>query len=158
MTSPFWLFNTWGVLREVDDMLKLNIRNDLAEISRVNEALDALAGQEESLTEQAVVATKIVLEELLSNVIKYGLEEGNPREIEIEIKVAEGQITATIVDDGEEFDPFEVPAPDTDQAIEDRQIGGLGIHIVRQMMDSVTYERVDNKNVVTVGKFLKRKG
>ena len=63
---------------------------------------------------------------------------------------------ATIIDDGIAFNPFDAPAPDTTLALEDREIGGLGVHIVRTMMDEVFYERDGNKNVVTVSKQLDR--
>ena len=60
----------------------------------------------------------------------------------------------TITDDGIPFDPFSVKTPDTDLSIDEREIGGLGIHLVRNMMDKVSYQRKDNKNIVNLIKVL----
>ena len=64
--------------------------------------------------------------------------------------MADGLVTATVVDDGEAFDPREAPPPDLDAPLEERQAGGLGMHLVRATMDEVDYRREDGRNVLTV--------
>jgi anti-sigma regulatory factor (Ser/Thr protein kinase) len=135
----------------MDEILELTIQNELGEISRVSEQFALFAGQHQ-LPGQIVVAIQIVFEELLSNIILYG----GGRDITMKVEIDAEQVSATIVDDGIAFNPFDAPEPDTTQALEDREVGGLGVHIVLTMMDEVSYERVGNKNVVTVSKFWDR--
>ena len=139
----------------MNELLELTIGNDLAEISRVNMEFEVFAGQHQ-LAGQVVVAMQIAFEELLSNIIMYSFRDRDRHEIEIVVEVSADQITATIVDDGIAFNPFDAAAPDTTLGVEEREIGGLGVHIVRTMMDSVSYERDGNKNVVTASKYLDR--
>jgi anti-sigma regulatory factor (Ser/Thr protein kinase) len=139
----------------MNDTLELTIQNQISEISRVSASFEAFAAQQQ-LPVQVVVAMQIVFEELLSNVIKYSYGDDVPQEIEIRVEVLAEEITATIIDEGAAFDPFETPAPDTTLALEEREIGGLGVHIVRTMMDSVSYKRDGNRNVVTASKHLDR--
>ena len=137
----------------MNNTLELTIQNQISEIGKASATLEAFAAQQQ-LAGQVVVAMQIVFEELLSNIIKYNYDSEEPRDIEITVQAAEDQVTATIIDDGIAFDPFDAPAPDTTLALEEREVGGLGVHIVRTMMDSVSYQRDGNRNVVTVSKHL----
>lgn len=83
----------------------------------------------------------IALDEVLSNIAKHGGDT-----LSVEIAVKDDRLTATIVDDGPPFDPLAQAAPDTDLDIDDRAIGGLGIHLVREMMDEVVYTREKDGN------------
>jgi sigma-B regulation protein RsbU (phosphoserine phosphatase) len=132
--------------------LELIIHNQISEIGEANQRFAAFA-KEQQLSSQIVVALQIVFEELLSNIIKYNFSDDAPHDIEIKVEVAADQITAAIIDDGIAFNPFDAPVPDTTLALEEREIGGLGVHLVRSMMDKVLYERAGNKNVVTVSKY-----
>lgn len=89
----------------------------------------------------------IALDEILSNVAKYG--EGT---INVAIEINGNRIDATIADDGPRFDPLALDAPDTSLDIDDRTIGGLGIHLVREMMDDVAYRYENGRNRLTFGK------
>jgi anti-sigma regulatory factor (Ser/Thr protein kinase) len=107
--------------------------------------LDAL---EEALAARGVpmaVASSVLIaaDEVVSNVLNHG---GPAPSVEVAARVADGQVTVSIVDDGAAFDPLSAIAPDTGQSIEAREIGGLGIHLVRKLMDSVSYERRENRN------------
>lgn len=83
----------------------------------------------------------IALDEVLSNIAKHGGDT-----LSVDIAVTDDRLTATIVDDGPPFDPLAQAAPDTDLDIDDRAIGGLGIHLVREMMDEVAYTREKDGN------------
>ncbi len=72
--------------------------------------------------------------------------------IEIVISLAGNRLGVTITDDGRPFNPFEGAPPDTDLSVDDRPIGGLGVHLVQNVMDEVTYERHGTKNVVILVK------
>ena len=89
----------------------------------------------------------IAFDELLSNVVNHG---GGA--IEVSIGIADAAIQATVSDDGPRFDPLKRPAPDTDADIDERAIGGLGIHLVREMMDEVAYAYRQGRNELTFRK------
>ncbi|MHA3794558.1 ATP-binding protein [Sphingomonas sp. YL-JM2C] len=83
----------------------------------------------------------IAFDEVLSNIAKHG---GGT--LSVSLAIADRRLAATIVDDGPPFDPLAREAPDTDLDIDDRAIGGLGIHLVRQLMDDVAYARDEDRN------------
>ena len=87
-----------------------------------------------------------MLEELVLNVVNHG-SAGGAGEIAIELLSDAEAVTIEIIDDGKPFDPLtDAPDPDTESSIEDRAVGGLGIHLVRTMMDEVSYRREENRN------------
>ncbi|MEJ2457087.1 MAG: ATP-binding protein [Novosphingobium sp.] len=90
------------------------------------------------------VTTKvmIVLDELVSNI----LDHGSAGQITLRLHVVRGAVTAELTDNGAAFDPLSLPDPDTSLSVEDRPVGGLGIHIVRKLMDLVEYSHDGNCN------------
>ena len=92
------------------------------------------------------------VDELLNNTISYGYADDEPHTIELSLRLDAGAVVVQIVDDGQEFEDSGVPAPDTEAALEDRAVGGLGLFIVHQMMDSVEFRREEGRNVVTIAK------
>jgi len=113
--------------------------------------LDAV---EEALADRGVpmaIASSILIaaDEVVSNALNYG---GETAEVEVAGRVADGQVTLRVRDDGAAFDPLAAAAPDTTLSIEDRDIGGLGIHLVRKLMDSVHYERAGKHNCLQFSK------
>lgn len=87
----------------------------------------------------------IVFDEVISNVFSHGRHDREPT-VSVRIDVIEDSIKAEISDDGNAFDPLSRPEPDTISSVEDRELGGLGIHIVRKLMDEVVYSRADGRN------------
>ncbi len=100
----------------------------------------------------------MALEEMFVNVAHYAyLESGLPEEkqtMDVEFEVENGKITITITDSGKPFDPLKKPDPDITLSAEERQIGGLGIYMVKQSMDNVSYEYKDGKNIFMMDKAL----
>ncbi|TAJ73450.1 MAG: ATP-binding protein [Phenylobacterium sp.] len=91
----------------------------------------------------AVSSLLIAADEVISNALNHG---GGAPVVEVAARVAGGQVTMRITDDGVAFDPLAAAPPDTSLSIEDREIGGLGIHLVRKLMDQVDYERSGKHN------------
>lgn len=87
----------------------------------------------------------IALDEIVSNIFAHGVREGEPT-VTVGLRVAEGRIAGEIVDDGIAFDPLAAAPPDTGLSLEDRPIGGLGLHIVRETMDEIRYDRDHGRN------------
>lgn len=96
----------------------------------------------------------IALDELLSNTLKYGFKGRPGGEVTVEVNKGADRLSVTLTDDGRPFDPFERAAPDTTLTTMERRIGGLGIHLVKQMMDECSYQRQGDRNVVVLAKRL----
>jgi anti-sigma regulatory factor (Ser/Thr protein kinase) len=96
----------------------------------------------------------LVLEEAVVNVINYAYPKEDHESIYLSAKMQDGSIIFVLSDSGKEFDPTMAPEADVTLSAEDRQIGGLGIFLIRQIMNEVKYERIDGKNVLTLEKKL----
>ncbi len=95
---------------------------------------------------------ELALEELVTNTLKYGYDDEGEHEIEVIARLDGDEMTLIVSDDGHEFDPLAELDPDLDASAEDREIGGLGIFLVKKSMTDLRYERVDGRNVVTAVK------
>jgi len=91
----------------------------------------------------------ILLEELLTNLMKYGYpDRAEPGQAEIVLALNGNRLEIEFIDDGCAFDPFAEPAPNFDEPLETRQVGGLGLHILRSLTDEARYERRNEMNVI----------
>jgi sigma-B regulation protein RsbU (phosphoserine phosphatase) len=129
--------------------LIVEIRNDLAEIDRVNQEFNEFA-EHNGMSPAISPKLNIAFDELLNNIISYGFEEGTEHQIRVTAEYVDPRLVVTVTDDGIPFNPFDKVGPDITLSIEEREIGGLGIHIVKKMMDSVSYKRHRECNVVTL--------
>lgn len=132
------------------ERLFVEIDNDIAEIARLSSLIDGFA-ERHRLPEAVVFHLKLAFDELLTNIISYGFHDGRRHKISasmtFETDMADGdRLAAEIIDDGIAFDPLSCAAPDLDQPLEDRAIGGLGIHFIRSVMDDVAYHRSQGRN------------
>jgi sigma-B regulation protein RsbU (phosphoserine phosphatase) len=142
-----------GADMETAPELELTIQNDLKEIARVIEEVEGFC-ETHGLPQGLAARLGIALDELLNNVISYAYDDGGSHEVLVHVSVRQGWIWLRVEDDGSPFNPFGLRPPNTEASIEDREIGGLGIHFVTNMMDEVRYRRLVDKNVVEVGKLL----
>jgi anti-anti-sigma factor len=132
---------------------RMTIGADLGEVARVNAGFAEFADAH-ALPASIRRSMNVVLDELLNNTISYGFAGRESGEVTIEVELRADRLTVTLTDDGKPFDPFGMAAPDTALPVEERQIGGLGIHLVRRMMDEVSYHRRADRNVVILAKRL----
>lgn len=132
------------------DLLTLTVANDLGEMPRVAAALAAF-GASHALPRRIVNRFTLALEEVLTNVISYAFPQGGRHEIDVAIAWRDGSLQATVSDDGTAFDPLSRPVPDLHLPVEDRRIGGLGIHLLRRLTDAAEYRREGGRNVLTFG-------
>jgi anti-sigma regulatory factor (Ser/Thr protein kinase) len=129
--------------------LSLSLRNHSSEVSRLVDRLEAF-GTEAGLPADVTFRLTLALDEIVCNVIRHGFDDDAEHQILVTLDVSDGVVTATVVDDGAAFDPREAPLPDLDAPLDQRQAGGLGMHLVRATMDAVEYRREDRRNVLTV--------
>jgi sigma-B regulation protein RsbU (phosphoserine phosphatase) len=134
---------------------ELIIKNELANIDLVNDRFKSFAKGKE-IPERVISTICMVFDDLLTNVISYAFRDNEQHDIGIQLSLKKNSIVIVIVDDGLPFNPFQVDVPETQLSIEERDFGGLGIHLVREMMDDVSYQRKDNQNIVTLTKNLEK--
>jgi len=134
-------------------VLSLVLANRMDEIDRANEAFNEFA-EAGSLAVPTRRSINLVLDELLNNINTYAFEDGEEHEIEVRFELSSDRLSVTIADDGVPFNPFANFPPDTALPVEKREIGGLGIHLVRNVMDEVSYNRRTDRNVVILVKYL----
>ena len=127
----------------------LVMRNDIQQIPTLAEWIDSL-----NLPEAINMSINLALEEIVSNVMLYAYPDTQSGRVLVEAEKFADRIVFTISDSGVAFDPTEQPEPDLSLSVEERPIGGLGIHLVRQIMDEIQYERRQNKNQLTLVKRL----
>ena len=127
--------------------LKLTSGRD--ELAAIIEAVEDL-GRRERWPDALLFRVNLALEELGLNIIDYGYD-GGPCDIDIVLTSDDDAVTIEIIDGGPPFDPLhDAPTPDLDASIEDRRIGGLGVHLVRTLMDDLRYRREHGKNHLTL--------
>jgi sigma-B regulation protein RsbU (phosphoserine phosphatase) len=143
-------FGTTEKMRELE--IKLN--NKLSELERFNQTLTEF-GQQHGLGPKVMHDLNLVLEEILTNIISYGYTDNREHEIRVNLSAQPGEVTAEVQDDGQPFNPLEAAEPNTTKPLEERTIGGLGIHLVRKLMDGVEYQRQEGKNLLVMKKHLR---
>jgi serine/threonine-protein kinase RsbW len=127
------------------------LANDISEISRLYEFVEEV-GNDFELSPDIVFNLNLVLEEAVVNIINYAYPKEEHESIYLSAKMHEGSIVLVLTDTGKEFDPTAAPEADVTLSADDRQIGGLGIFLIRQIMNEVKYERIEGKNVLTLEK------
>ncbi len=129
--------------------LHIGIGRDLADVGSANRSLEEFL-ESRAVAPQVTFAATLVLEEILTNVVKYAFDDSVPHEVRIDADLDARELVLKIADDGRPFDILAAPAPDFDRPVECRDAGGLGIHLVRSLAQRVEYRRAGGRNVVTV--------
>lgn len=133
------------------DSLAIELDNELAEIERFEGEFQAFATRH-GLAPRAIGQIWLAFDELLTNTVSYGFPEGGRHKISVRLDIEGDCFTAELVDDGVAFDPLAAGEPDLDAELEEREIGGLGIHFVRVVMDSLDYRREKDQNRLVMTK------
>ena len=113
--------------------------------------IDAL--EEAGVAHKIIYKVRLALDEILTNVVSYAYKEGEGEvEIRCQIEDTPQTVILTIVDEGGEFNPLTVDEPELHAAVSDRPIGGLGLFLVKTVMDEVSYRRENNQNILVIKK------
>ena len=129
------------------------LANDIAELSKLHAFIEEV-GEDLSLTPDVVFNLDLVIEEAVVNIIHYAYPKEEHQYIYLSAHMHEGSIVFVLTDTGKEFDPTLTPEADITLSADEREIGGLGIFLIRQIMNEVRYERIDGKNILTLEKKL----
>ncbi len=133
---------------------ELKLKNQISELERVNQFVEEI-GDELGLDMELQMNLNLVMEEMVSNVIFYAYPQGTEAEIELVAESDGKEVTFVLSDSGKEFDPTMKEAVNTDINPAERDIGGMGIFIVKNIMNKVTYQRLKGKNLLTMKKDIK---
>ncbi len=134
-------------------MIKIELLNQLEQLAKLAEVIETF-GEENNLPMNVVFDINLSLDELVTNIILYGYNDKNTHKIEVILEKEGNNIEITLIDDGQEFDPTKKEKPNLDLEVEDKGIGGLGIHFVKTKMDEIKYKREENKNILTLKKII----
>ncbi len=131
----------------------VSLKNDLNEIKRLATEIDCFC-RKFNLNAKITHDAHLVLEEVVTNSISYGFEDAELHTIEVTMELDEMVLRIIVRDDGRPFNPLDAPPPDLEKPLEEREIGGLGIFLIRKFMDEVSYERDGSFNVLTMKKII----
>ncbi len=131
------------------EVKQIRLQNQLGELNRLVATLEQVA-EEWEIPPKACMELNLILEELFTNVVFYAFDDGGDHEIVVTFKrIVHGIVEIILEDDGKEFNLLEKDTSDAvNQTIDERKIGGLGIHFVKQLVNEIRYERMDGKNIV----------
>lgn len=127
------------------------LKNDLSELEALSKHLNKF-GRLTGLSEACITDVNICLDELFTNIVSYGFEDDLTHIIRFAMNLDNQVLTLSIEDEGVPFNPLEKKDPEVPADLIDVRIGGLGIHIVRKLMDDIRYKRKQGKNKLTMKK------
>ncbi len=129
------------------------LKSSLSELDRLCENLE-IFGQKFGFSKKLIFEINLALDELFTNIISYGFKDDEEHVIKVTLTPDKEELCLCIEDDGMPFNPIDFETPDVSCSVEECKIGGLGIHIMKKLMDDVCYERCGEKNVLNLKKKL----
>ena len=129
--------------------LQLSLANERREIGRAAAAIEVF-GREHSIAADDISAVNLALDEVLANIISHAYSDATRHSIAVRLTVDPHTLHVVVEDDGRPFNPLTWPQPDLDMPIEQRPVGGLGLHIARSVVDAIEYRREGQKNVLSL--------
>ena len=129
----------------MSEVIAVELKNQLFEIERLARIVDDF-GRRHQIAAQIIYNMKLALDEILTNVISYGYDDAGEHQITARFSLEQEKWTAEVEDGGRPFNPLTSPEANTQQSLGARPIGGLGIHLVRKLIDELEYRRHNDKN------------
>jgi anti-sigma regulatory factor (Ser/Thr protein kinase) len=131
------------------------LRSRLDEIGRLAQLVEAF-GEAHAIPADVLHCVNLALDEVITNIVLHAYPDAQEHEILTRLRLEGPELVVEVEDDGRAFDPLEVPAVDPAARAEAGTVGGLGVHIVRMVMDDLTYRRAGDRNVLTMRKPARR--
>ncbi len=136
-----------------DETCRLKLANELGELERIKSALDELC-DDFNITPKIGLEINLALEEAFTNIVNYAFRDEEKHSIELLIVADFQKLVMTLVDDGIAYDPTQNKEPQLDLPVHDRPVGGLGVFLIKKLMDGVEYRREAGKNHLILTKHL----
>jgi anti-sigma regulatory factor (Ser/Thr protein kinase) len=135
----------------VSGKISFQLKNDTSELNTLCDHIEEF-GQTLGLNKKYLFEINLALDELFTNIISYAYKDQSEHFVRIDISCQNDMLTIRIEDDGQPFNPTTADSPDVKCILEDRDVGGLGIFLIKKVMDSITYQRVNGKNLLILKK------
>ena len=135
------------------DKYSFQLKNSLSELKTLCQHLTQF-GQLHGLPETLISEVNICLDELFTNIVMYGFEDDTGHSITFKINLNDDSLILNIEDNGLPFNPLMKKDSDLPSDLDNAKIGGLGIHIVKKLMDDIRYERKEDRNRLTLKKYI----
>ena len=129
------------------------LKSSLSELDRLCLNLETF-GKKFGFSKKLIFEINLALDELFTNIISYGFKDDDEHVIKVTLTPDKDELCLCIEDDGMPFNPIDFETPDVSCSVEECKIGGLGIHIMKKLMDDACYERCGDKNVLNLKKKL----
>ena len=129
------------------------LKSSLSELDRLCQNLETF-GNKFGFSKKLIFEINLALDELFTNIISYGFKDDEEHVIKVTLTPQNNELRLCIEDDGTPFNPIDFETPDVSSSVENCKIGGLGIHIMKKLMDEVCYQRCGDKNVLNLKKKL----
>lgn len=133
--------------------VSIKLKNRISELNRLGQKLQAF-GASVGLSKKCVFQINLAVDELFTNIVKYGFADDNLHYIAVVLSHENGRISIRVEDNGIPFDPAAKQTSELKDPLEHCKIGGLGLHLVKKIMDDIAYERSGEKNVITLIKYI----
>ncbi|MCW5554045.1 MAG: ATP-binding protein [Verrucomicrobiae bacterium] len=131
------------------DQLELSLRNQPSEIARAQDELERFAARN-AVPKRPLHDVQLALEEHLANLVRHAYSDDREHRIQVQFQLEQHQLRVEVEDDGKPFNPLEQPPPDLSLPLDQRPIGGLGLHMIRKSLDHVEYRRVETHNILVM--------
>lgn len=131
----------------MSDSFSQTIGNTLAALPPLTTAVNHFLDQH-IVPHAAIFRVNLAIEEIITNIIKYGHDDTAPHVITVNLALFPDIIRLQLKDDGHPFNPLQAPTPDIHVPLDQRKVGGLGLHLVRKSVSRITYQRADNSNIL----------
>lgn len=136
-----------------DKAISMEIKNDIDELETVQNGAARFCANI-GLTRKDCFQIKVVVEEIFVNIVNYGYPDGGEHWINVSLAFEGGAVILGFEDDGIEFNPLEEEGPDVESPLNEREEGGLGLHLTCKMMNEMIYKRRKNKNCLILKKWI----
>jgi serine/threonine-protein kinase RsbW len=131
--------------------ITISLPADVREIERLNRLVRQF-GELHEIPSRGLYAVNLALDEVVTNVVLHGFDDASGQIVKVRMETKGEDLKSEVEDGGREFNPLSAPIPDLSASLDERALGGLGIHLVRSLMDRVEYRREGSKNVLTMRK------
>ena len=131
----------------MNEFLSQTIGNTLASLPPLTTAVNGFLDRH-TVPREAILRVTLAIEEIVANIVKYGYDDTGPHTITVNLALFPDTIRLQVKDDGHPFDPLRMPTPDIHVPLEQRKVGGLGLHLVREIVSQIAYRRENGANIL----------
>ncbi|NQT23884.1 ATP-binding protein [candidate division KSB1 bacterium] len=133
--------------------MTISLTNQYEEIEHLSHLVEDFC-EKNNVSENMIYPLNVVLDEVVTNIIHYAWNDKEKHSLQADLTIEDTMFTAVVEDDGQPFNPLEVEELDISTSVEERRIGGLGLHFVKTLMDCLEYRRSGEKNILILKKKL----